>query len=494
MSTKTLAERLNNLSLICNQAYINGSWCDANDGGELEVVDPADQKVIGKVPNMGAAETTKAIEAAHEAFASWRKKTAKERSKILKSWNALILENKEDLAAIMTAEQGKPTAEATNEIIYAASFIEWFAEEAKRVDGKILPTVSGDRRLLVLKEPVGVCAAITPWNFPSAMITRKTAPALAAGCTVVVKPASETPLSALALAVLAEKAGIPPGVFNVVVGRANEIGKELTTNPLVRKFSFTGSTAIGKKLLEQCASTVKRTSLELGGNAPLIVFNDADLNLAVSGALASRFRNSGQTCVCANRILVQEDIAEEFAKRLADEAEKLVVGSGFDEHTTQGPLINQDAIDKMERLVSDAADKGAKIVTGGSRHDKGGLFFQPTVMTNLSQKMSFYEEEIFGPIAAIFTFKTEEEALKIANDTSFGLASYFYTQDISRIWRMSEGLEYGMVGANESLISNEISPFGGVKESGMGREGSSFGIEEYVQLKYSCIGNIQSEE
>jgi len=441
---------------------------------------------------MGKKETDEAINAANEAWPDWRSRTAKERAIILKKWFDLIMENQEDLAILMTAEQGKPLAEARGEVGYGASFIEWFAEEGKRTYGDIIPTPANDRRILVIKQPIGVVASITPWNFPIAMITRKCAPALAAGCPVVIKPAAETPLSALAIAELAEQAGIPDGILNVVVGtNSSEIGKALTDSPIVRKLSFTGSTAVGKILTRNCADTMKKVSMELGGNAPFIVFDDADLDSAVAGALISKFRNTGQTCVCTNRFIVQEGIYDRFVEKLGEAVKTLNVGNGMDEGVNQGPLISFKALDKVKEHLADAVDRGAVIVAGGKPHKNGGTMFEPTVIGNVDTSMKMASEETFGPLAPVFKFKTEEEAIKLANDTEFGLASYFYTTDINRIWRVSEALEYGMVGINEGVISNEVAPFGGVKESGLGREGSHFGIDDFLELKYICMGGLK---
>ncbi len=473
--------------LVRRQAYIGGDWVDADSGLALAVSDPANGEIIAQVPNMGAAETRRAIELAEAAWPAWRSMTAAERGLRLRRWHGLLLEHQEDLARIMTAEQGKPLAEARGEIAYAASFIDWFAEEGRRVYGDIIPAHLADKRILVLKQPIGVCAAITPWNFPSAMLTRKAAAALAAGCTLVARPASETPLSALALAVLAERAGIPAGVFNVITGTSGPIGQELTSNPVVRKLSFTGSTAVGKLLMRQCADTLKKLSLELGGNAPFIVFDDADLEAAVEGAIQSKYRNTGQTCVCANRFLVQNGIHDAFATRLADRASQLKVGPGLEPGVVQGPLINPEAVEKVEAHIADALGKGARLVTGGARHVLGGTFFQPTVLADLDPGMRMAREETFGPVASLFRFTTEAEAIALANATEFGLAAYFYTRDLSRAWRVAEALEYGMVGVNSGLVSTAIAPFGGVKQSGLGREGSRYGIEEYLEIKYLCM-------
>ncbi|MEW5888717.1 MAG: NADP-dependent succinate-semialdehyde dehydrogenase [Pseudomonadota bacterium] len=482
--------KLNDAQFLRSQCYVDGRWIDADSGKRFAVTNPASGEILAQVPDMGAAETRRAIAAAESAWGPWRARTGKERAAVLRKWFDLIAANADDIACLMTAEQGKPLAEAKGEVAYAASFVEWFAEEAKRVYGDTIPAPTADKRLLVIKQPVGVCAAITPWNFPAAMITRKVAPALAAGCTVVVKPAEQTPLTALALAELAHRAGFPPGVFNVITGDPVRIGGELTANPTVRKLSFTGSTEVGRLLMSQCAPTVKKISLELGGNAPFIVFDDADLDAAVEGALASKYRNSGQTCVCANRLLVQEGIYEAFAARLAERVKALKVGSGFDEGVMQGPLIDEQALKKVEEHVRDALDKGARILTGGKRHALGGTFFEPTVLADVTPDMKCAREETFGPVAPLFRFRSEDEAVRLANDTEFGLAAYFYSRDIARCFRVGEALEYGMVGVNTGLISNEVAPFGGVKQSGMGREGSKYGIEEYLEIKYLCLGSI----
>lgn len=481
---------LKDSSLLRNACYIGGEWIAADSGATIKVDNPANGALVGSVPNMGAGETKRAIEHADAALSAWRAKTAKERSAILRKWFDLMMANQEDLAMIMTAEQGKPLAESRGEIAYAASFIEWFAEEGKRVYGDTIPPFTSDRRIVVLKQPIGVCVAITPWNFPAAMITRKAGPALAAGCTMVVKPASQTPLSALALAVLAERAGVPKGVFSVVTGSASAIGGEMMSNPIIRKVTFTGSTEIGKKLMEQSASTVKRTSMELGGNAPFIVFDDADLDAAVKGAMASKYRNAGQTCVCVNRIFAQDGIYDTFVEKLSQAVRDLKVGDGFGEGVTIGPLINMAAVEKVEEHIADATKKGAKVVIGGHRHALGRTFFEPTVLTGTTPEMQIFREETFGPVAPVFRFKTEEEAIRLANDTEFGLAAYFYGRDIGRVWRVAEALEYGMVGINEGIISTEVAPFGGVKESGNGREGSKYGIEDYLEIKYLCLGGI----
>lgn len=479
---------LNDQSLLRSDCYIGGEWQRADDHGTIDVFNPADGSLIATVPNAGRAETNRAIEAAEQALRGWKALAGKSRAAILRKWFDLLMQHQEDLAIIMTAEQGKPLSEAKGEIAYAASYIEWFGEEAKRIYGDTVPAPSSDKRIVILKQPIGVCAAITPWNFPAAMITRKAGPALAAGCTMVIKPASETPLSALALCVLAERAGVPKGVISCVTGSAKEIGIELTTNPIVRKLSFTGSTAVGKTLIAQCASTVKRTSMELGGNAPFIVFDDADIDAAVKGALASKYRNAGQTCVCANRVLVQSGIHDAFAERLAKAVASFSVGDGFSPGVQIGPLIDQKAVNKVDALVADALARGARTMTGGRRHSLGGTFYEPTVLVGVPPEAEIFAEEIFGPVAPIFRFETEEEAIRLANDTRFGLAAYFYGRDISRIWRVAEALEYGIVGINDGLISTEVAPFGGMKESGNGREGSKYGIEDYLEIKYLCMG------
>ncbi|MDA7085061.1 NAD-dependent succinate-semialdehyde dehydrogenase [Pseudomonas sp. SA3-5] len=476
--------------LFRQQAFIDGQWCDAQDASTQDIFNPANGASIGQVPNMGATETQRAIAAATAAWPAWRARTAKERSNILKRWHALMLENADALAEILTLEQGKPLAEAKGEILYAASFIEWFAEEAKRIYGDTIPSHKGDARIIVSKEPIGLVAAITPWNFPAAMITRKAGPALAAGCPCIVKPAPETPFSALAMAALAEQAGIPAGIFNVVTGDAVAIGGELTNSADVRKLSFTGSTAIGKLLMAQCATTLKKVSLELGGNAPFIVFDDADLERAVEGALIAKFRNAGQTCVCVNRFLVQDGIYDAFVSRLAERVAEFKVGDGFATGVTQGPLINERAVAKVEDHVQDALSKGARLLCGGERHALGNGFFQPTVLAEVSLEMKVAREETFGPLAAVFRFSSEAEAVQLANDTEYGLAAYCYTRDLGRAWRMSEALEYGMVGINEGLISTEVAPFGGIKSSGLGREGSKYGIEDYLEIKYTLMGGL----
>ena len=481
---------LQDASLFRQQAYVDGHWCEADHGARYEIRNPANGELLGSVPNMGAAETRRAIEAAAAAQKDWRARTAKERAKLLHKWFELLMLHQEDLARIMTCEQGKPLAEARGEIAYGASYIEWFAEEAKRNYGDTIPAPSGDKRIVVIKQPVGVVACITPWNFPNAMLTRKIAPALAAGCTVVCKPANATPLSALAFVELAERAGVPAGVINIVAGRTSQIGKEMTSNPKVRKLTFTGSTPVGKQLMAECAATVKRTSMELGGNAPFIVFDDADIDAAIAGAMICKFRNAGQTCVCANRILVQDGIYDEFAKRLAEAAASLTLGVGSADGVTMGPLINEGAANGVLEFIDDAVANGANVTLGGGRSDLGVCFVEPTVLTNVNDSMRVFKEEIFGPVAPLFRFSTEEEAVAMANDTEFGLACYFYSRDIGRIWRVGEGLEYGIVGINEGIISNEMAPFGGVKESGQGREGSKYGMDDYLEIKYMCMGGI----
>jgi len=483
--------KLSDERLLKRDGFIAGAWVAADSGATFAVNDPATGQAIAQVPDMGEAEARRAVESAHAAFAAWRVRTAKERAAILRKWFELIMANQEDLARLMTAEQGKPLAESRGEVAYGASFIEWFAEEGKRIYGDVIPTNAHGRRIVVLKQPVGVVAAITPWNFPIAMITRKAGPALAAGCTFVIKPPAETPLCCLALAELGARAGLPAGVFNVVTTKhASKVGSELTQNPLVRKFSFTGSTEIGKLLMRQCASTVKKVSLELGGNAPFIVFDDADLDAAADGAMLSKFRNMGQTCVCANRILVQADVYDAFAEKLAARIAKMKVGNGFEDGVTQGPLINMEAVEKVERLLKDAAAKGARIATGGKRHPLGGTFFEPTLVRDVTPQMEIAREEIFGPVATLFHFEKDEDAIRIANDTEYGLAAYFYARDLSRVWRVAEALEYGIVGINEGIISTEVAPFGGMKESGLGREGSKYGIEDYLEIKYLAMGGL----
>jgi len=484
------APQLKDPALFRQQCYVDGGWIDADSGATIEVTNPATGEVLGTIPKLGREETARAIEAANRAWPAWRAKTGKERANLLRAWYNLIMANQEDLAVLMTLEQGKPLAEAKGEIVYGASFVEWFAEEAKRVYGDTIPQHQPDKRIVVIKQPIGVVASITPWNFPNAMITRKCAPALAAGCPVVIKPATLTPYSAFALAELAERAGIPAGVINVISGSSSEIGGELTSNPIVRKLSFTGSTEVGKILLEQCAGTVKKVSMELGGNAPFIVFDDADLDAAVEGAMMSKFRNTGQTCVCANRILVQDSVYEAFAEKLAKAVGTLKVGFGLEDGVNQGPLIDVAALEKVEEHVADATAKGAKVAVGGARHERGGTFYQPTILTGVTTDMKVTHEETFGPVAPLFRFKTEEEAIAMANDTEFGLASYFYARDLGRVWRVGEALESGIVGINTGIISTEVAPFGGVKESGMGREGSKYGMDDFLEIKYLCMGGV----
>jgi len=477
--------------LFRQQCYLDGQWQDAETGATLAVTNPATGETLGSVPKLGAAETRRAVEAADRAWPDWRARNAGERARILRRWAELMLENQEDLARLMTAEQGKPLAESKGEIVYAASFIEWFSEEARRVYGDVIPPHQNDKRIVVIRQPVGVCAAITPWNFPAAMITRKAGAALAVGCTMVVKPASSTPYSALALAELGARAGLPAGVFSVVTGASGAIGGELTGNPLVRKLTFTGSTEIGKQLMAQCAGTMKKVSMELGGNAPFLVFDDADLDAAVEGALISKYRNTGQTCVCTNRFLVQAGVYDAFAEKLAAKVSAMRVGDGLKGEVQQGPLIDMAAVEKVEEHIQDALANGARVVTGGRRHALGGTFFEPTVLAGVTPQMKVAREETFGPVAPLFRFETEEEAVRIANATEFGLASYFYTRDLARAWRVGEALEYGMVGINTGLISTTVAPFGGVKESGLGREGSKFGIDDYLEVKYLCMGEIR---
>jgi succinate-semialdehyde dehydrogenase / glutarate-semialdehyde dehydrogenase len=482
--------QLTDRTLFRQQAYIDGKWCNADNRTTVPVNNPADQSILGTVPDMGTAETRRAIAAAERSLPEWRSLTGKERAAVLRRWHDLMMANREDLAQLMTAEQGKPLAEARGEIAYAASFIEWFAEEAKRIYGDVIPGFTRDRRIVVLKQPIGVCAAITPWNFPAAMITRKAGPALAAGCTMVVKPAPQTPFSALAMCVLAERAGVPKGVFSVVTGAERAVGAEMTSNPIVRKLSFTGSTAVGKILMAQCASTLKKVSLELGGNAPFIVFDDADIAAAVKGAVASKYRNTGQTCVSANRILVQDSVYDRFAGKLADAVKAMKVGPGIEDGAVLGPLIDHDAVAKVEEHIADAVQKGARVMVGGKRHKLGGTFFEPTVLADVTTQMKVAREETFGPVSPLFRFNREDEAIGMANDTEFGLAAYFYGRDIARVWRVAEALEYGIVGINEGIISTEVAPFGGVKESGIGREGSKYGIEDYLEIKYLCLGGM----
>lgn len=483
---------LNDPSLLKQRCYLNGKWRDAHSGATFAVTNPATGEHLASVPNMGAQETDEALTAAEHAFALWRRTTAKERAQQLHTWFNLILSHQTDLATLLTAEQGKPLAEAKGEIAYGASYIEWYAEEAKRVYGDTIPSDNHDRRIIVQKEPIGVTAAITPWNFPNAMITRKVAPALAAGCPIVVRPASQTPLSALALAELAHRAGIPPGIFSVITGNAHEIGQVLTGSPRVRKFSFTGSTEVGRKLIAQCAPTVKKVSMELGGNAPFIVFDDADLDAAVEGAILSKYRNTGQTCVCANRIYVQSRIHDAFVSRLAQAIRQLTVGNGLEPGITQGPLIDDHAVTKIETHINDALAHGATLVVGGKRHALGGTFFEPTLLTGVTSAMKVAHEETFGPLAPVFRFDTEEDVIAYANDTEFGLASYFYARDLGRVFRVAERLHYGMVAVNSGILSNAAAPFGGVKQSGLGREGSRYGIEDYLEIKYICLGGIEN--
>ena len=486
-------ERISTLhdpALLRQQCYVDGNWTDADSGATHAVANPATGRAIGTVPVFLRGETRRAIEAAERAWPAWRAKTAKERSTILRKWNDLILANVDDLALILTTEQGKLLAEAKGEVTIAAAYIEWFAEEAKRVYGDVIPTIGNDRRLVVIKQPVGVCAAITPWNFPTSMITRKVSPALAAGCTVVIKPAEATPYLALALAELAHRAGFPPGVLNIVTGKASAIGAEMCANPTVRKLSFTGSTDIGRLLMQQVAPTVKKISLELGGNAPFIVFDDADLDAAAEGAIVSKYRNSGQTCVCANRFFVHEAVYDAFAQKLAERVRALKVGPGTEPGVVQGPLINAAGVEKVEEHIHDATARGAKVAVGGKRHALGGTFYEPTVLTNVTPEMKIFREETFGPVAPLIRFKTDAEVVELANRTEFGLASYFYSRDIGRVWRVAEALEYGMVGVNSGLITTEVAPFGGVKQSGLGREGSKYGIEEFVEVKYIAFGGV----
>ncbi len=484
------APALTDPDLFRELCYVDGQWVGADSGETQEVNNPASGDVMGTVPKMGAEETRRAIEAAERAWPAWRAKTAKERATVLRRWFELMMENQDDLAVLMTMEQGKPLAEAKGEIAYGASFIEWFAEEGKRIYGDTIPQHQADKRIVVIKQPVGVVAAITPWNFPNAMITRKCGPALAAGCPVVVKPASQTPYSALALAELGARAGLPKGVLNVVTGSASAIGGEMTSNPIVRKLSFTGSTEIGKLLMQQSAATVKKVSMELGGNAPFIVFDDADLDAAVEGAMLCKFRNTGQTCVCANRILVQDSVYDAFAEKLAAAVAKLKVGNGLEAGISQGPLIDLAAVEKVEEHVADATEKGARVVSGGKRHALGGSFYEPTILAEVTTEMKVTTEETFGPVAPLFRFETEDEAVAMANDTEFGLASYFYARDLGRVWRVGEALESGIVGINTGIISTEVAPFGGVKESGVGREGSHYGLDEFLEVKYLCMGGV----
>ncbi len=481
---------LSDPSLLKNQAYINGQWVDADNGATFPVTNPATGELIIEVAKVGAAETARAIAAADTAMQEWKKRPAKARAQILRKWYDLMMANQEDLARIMTAEQGKVLAESRGEIAYGAAFVEWFGEEAKRINGDVIPGPSADKRIVCIKQPVGVVAAITPWNFPNAMIARKAAPALAAGCGIVIKPASETPLSALAMTELAERAGVPAGIINVVAGNSSEIGGEMTSNPTVRKLTFTGSTPVGKMLTAACAGTVKKTSMELGGNAPFIVFDDADLDAAIQGAMVSKYRNAGQTCVCSNRLFVQDGVYEEFVERLVKATAALTVGNGAEDGIIIGPLVNIKAVNDVDKLVKASVDAGAQLALGGGPHELGGCFYQPTVLTDVTSDMAVFRNEIFGPVAPVIRFSTEEEVIAMANDTEFGLASYFYTRDIGRVWRVAEALDYGIVGINEGMISNEMAPFGGVKESGSGREGSKYGIEDYIEIKYMLMGGL----
>ena len=482
--------KLSDSTLFRQQCYVNGQWADADSGETIDVTNPVDNSVIGTIPKMGAAETRRAIEAAEVAQKEWRKLTGKERAAILRKWFDLMMQHQEDLAILMTTEQGKPLAESRGEIAYAAAFIEWFAEEGKRIYGDTIPGHTRDTRIIVMKEPIGVTAAITPWNFPAAMITRKAGPALAAGCSMVVKPATSTPYSALAMAELAARAGVPAGVLSVVTGSSSEIGAEITSNPIVRKLTFTGSTEVGRQLMAESAQNIKKVSMELGGNAPFMVFDDADLDAAVEGAMASKYRNTGQTCVCANRILVQDGVYDAFTEKLAAAVRKLKVSDGLEDGAQQGPLIDMSAVEKIEEHIADAVSKGAKIIVGGERHELGGTFFQPTVLVDVTPDMKVTHEETFGPLAPIFRFGSDDEGIAMANDTEFGLAAYFYASDLRRVWKVSEGLESGIVGVNTGLISTEVAPFGGVKESGVGREGSKYGIEDYIEIKYVCLGGM----
>ena len=482
--------QISDKGLLKSQAYVNGVWIDSDNGSTFAVTNPANGKTITEVACCGTEETRRAIDIAAASMVDWRKRSAKERGSLLRKWFNLMMEAQEDLAQILTAEQGKPLAEARGEVAYGASYIEWFAEEGKRIYGDTIPAPSDDKRVVIIKQPVGVVACITPWNFPNAMLTRKIAPALAAGCTVVCKPANATPLSAFAFVELAHRAGIPPGVINIVAGRTSEIGAEMTSNPTVRKLTFTGSTEVGKKLIAACSDTVKRTSMELGGNAPFIVFDDANIESAIEGAMICKYRNAGQTCVCANRILVQEGVYDEFTEKFKAATAEFRLGNGAEDGVTMGPLINEGAANDVLEFIDDAVAKGAQVIAGGSRSDLGNCFVEPTILADVNSDMRVFSEEIFGPVAPIFKFKTEEEAIEIANDTEFGLACYFYSRDVGRIWRVSEGLEYGIVGINEGIISNEMAPFGGVKESGQGREGSKYGLDDYIEIKYMCMGGL----
>ncbi len=483
---------LSDPSLLKSQAYVDGQWIDADDGATFPVTNPANGELITNVAKLGAAETARAVAAADSAMQSWKKQPAKARAGIIRKWYDLMMANQEDLAQIMTAEQGKVIAESRGEIAYGAAFVEWFGEEAKRIDGDVIPGPSSDKRIVCIKQPVGVVAAITPWNFPNAMIARKAAPALAAGCSIVIKPATETPLSAFAMVELAERAGVPAGVINVIAGSSAAIGGELTANPVVRKLTFTGSTPVGKMLTSACADTMKKTSMELGGNAPFIVFDDADIDSAITGAMISKYRNAGQTCVCSNRMFVQDGVYDEFVAKLVKATEELTVGNGAEDGVIIGPLVNTKAVTDVDKLVQDSIGQGAKLVVGGGPHELGGCFYQPTVLTEVTSDMAVFRNEIFGPVSPVVRFSTEEEVIAMANDTEFGLASYFYTRDIGRVWRVAEALDYGIVGINEGIISNEMAPFGGVKESGSGREGSKYGIDDYVEIKYMLMGGLDS--
>ncbi len=489
-----LKNLLKDPTLLRQQCYIDGSWVDADSGQTIEVNNPATGEIIGRVPKLGVDETRRAIEAANAAWPAWRARTASERCAIIRKWRDLLLENQDDLGIIMTAEQGKPLAEAKGEIAYAAAFLEWFSEEGKRAYGDVIPQTNNDQRIVVVKQPIGVCAAITPWNFPSAMITRKAGPALAVGCTMISKPASATPFSALALAELGERAGLPKGVFSVVTGSSGAIGGEMTANPIIRKLSFTGSTEVGKQLMQESAATMKKLSMELGGNAPFIVFDDADIDAAIDGAMISKYRNTGQTCVCTNRFFVQSGVYEAFCQKLVKAVETMQVGDGLKGESQQGPMIDMASLEKVEEHVEDAIAKGGKLLTGGRRHSLGGTFYQPTVIAEANDSMLVAREETFGPLAPVFRFDTEEEVIRRANDTEFGLAAYFYTRDMARTWRVGEGIEYGMIGINTGLVSNAVAPFGGVKESGNGREGSRYGLDDYLEIKYLCMAGINSKE
>lgn len=486
-----LNQKLKDASLLRHKCYINGEWQDADSGETIDVTNPATGEVLGTIPKMGSNETHRAIAEANVAQSAWCAKTASERCAIVHKWYELLMANQKDLAIIMTAEQGKPLTESKGEITYAAAFLEWFSEEGKRAYGDVIPQTNNDQRIVVIKQPIGVCAAITPWNFPAAMITRKAGPALAVGCTMILKPATATPFTALALAKLGQRAGIPKGVFNVITGSSSAIGKEITSNPIIRKLTFTGSTEIGKQLMCESAETMKKVSMELGGNAPFIVFNDADIDSAIEGAIISKYRNTGQTCVCTNRFFVQANVYDDFCKKLAAAVEKMIIGDGLKGKTQQGPLIDMATLEKVESHVQDALSKGGKLLTGGKRHALGGTFYEPTVISHADDSMLVAREETFGPLSPIFKFETEKEVIQRANDTEFGLAAYFYTKDLSRTWRVGEGLEYGMIGINTGLVSNAVAPFGGLKESGNGREGSKYGIDDYLEIKYLCVAGIK---